>query len=359
MSAAERATHLDTLREPGSDAGQAEPTAARSVADIENVMHEAAGAWACLIGPQAAGKTTYAQYLQVCNAGFEKHEWSLHPLIEEVTDGLAIERIEAAPSIPLLNVETMPIDRGRKQFQAVRGTKDILHFQAITGRGDRATVGDVHGQLPVHFFDLPGEWPRQTDLKGARRKDWQRAPMERLLRKTELFVLFVPFWALLPRQWLARSARAAAGESIWGTSLAVADENDQLDEKKLADAAAGAHEDVKLWVDAILRHRTEPFDLLIVLSQFQQSPVEDLLNGYSAGLGSGIFHAYQQLLENPDAGGDALGALTGKLSLLRETGIDLLRAIDDETRRRDDGESQVLGALDSLVEFRRRASGVG
>lgn len=326
---------------------------------IEEAM-AAAGQWACLIGPQAAGKSIYAQYL----GGFlreEPHAWTLRPYLQRLTGGLRVAAVDPPEYIPLL--PPVPAVNRTARFYRVEGTRDILHFAARGSRERRRMAGE----LEVHFFDVPGEWAQRRF--GARRPESPAPPsgqgqggageksespdaLETLLGGTHLFVLFVPFWALLPVRWLANTG-CDLGEVLWATSLAQEGARGGIDAARVREAADAAHADVEAWVRALEHCAPERFDLLVVLSQFQEQSVRGLLDAYLPGLGERTWQAYQECLAVPagQVQGD-VRELAGRLDELREIGFELLGAIDATRSGADPlrgGEAPALDMLHRLL----------
>lgn len=272
--------------------------------DIREMMKQA-GRWVCLVGPQAAGKTTYSQYLAEYSA-HERHQWSMVSHLRAAAGDLSIsavkevDRLGPSPRVPAVMAS-------RCRFGRVAGTRDIVFLEAqVQSRGST--------QLAIPVFDVPGEWARSAKRQAG-------DPLELLLHKSDLFVFFISYWGLLPSMWLESNVSSVLGHEVWGTSMAGGGEFG------VKQAALAIEQDVSAWIDEIMVRGAPGMDILVVLSQFQDSTVVPLLNAFDPGLGDEIWRNYDEQLRREPPGMLSLHQLARHVAQTEAIGQQLLQRI--------------------------------
>jgi hypothetical protein len=315
------------------------------------------GSWACLVGPQAAGKTVYSQYLEKYSAG-DRHLWTLRSQLANAAGRLTFSQITATRR-PLLDLVPAARTEDSRRFWRASGTKDLVVFQATSRRARQSLT-------ETSFFDIPGE------AVGRRLPD-----LNKVLAQTRAVVLFVPVWGLLPAGWLKSTGyrtlypdpAAAKGpdgvsQPSWGTSL-----HTELDRGTAEDPIADPEghrriqfgraidrlgEHLEQWCNKLLELSPRGSDLLIVLSQFQREPFEALYDAYfESRAGSDTWDQYDGLLGAPEAGGEGadLAAVTEKLQRASAIG----RSLIDHIRRQAANlpRAGAPGVCETLLRFCR------
>jgi hypothetical protein len=317
------------------------------------------GRWACLVGPQAAGKTVYSQYLEKYSGG-DRHLWTLRSQLAHAAGRLTFSQITTTRR-PLLDLVPAARTEDARRFWRASGTKDLVVFQATSRRARQSLT-------ETHFFDIPGE------AVGRRLPD-----LNKVLAQTRAVVLFVPVWGLLPAGWLkntgyrtlypdpaAANGPEGATQPSWGTSL-----HAELDPGTAEDPIADPEghrrlqfgraidrlgEHLDQWCNKLLELSPRGSDLLIVLSQFQREPFEALYDAYfESRAGSDTWNQYDELLGARAAEGEGadLAAATEKLQQASRIGQDLL----DQVRRQAANLPQAgaPGVCQTLLRFSRPA----
>jgi hypothetical protein len=283
-------------------------------------MMDNAGRWACLVGPQAAGKTVFADYLRGYVPG-EAHRWSMVPHMRAATGDLLIRAVHEVARAGIWDEpgrET--VQTPGRRFARATGTKDIVQLQASVGR-------DIGPQLSIPVFDVPGEWARWAQGTSVLPSD----PMPMLLERTGLFVVFVSFWGLLPGSWIDNNVRQVLGTEIWGLSLAGGvGGSDPILIRQAIDAIQA---DVGAWLRSILSFGAKDMDILIVLSQFQESTVVPLLNAFDPGLGTETWDRYHAILTEAAPRRVALHDLARRISMTEDVGRTLLQRIEARSKQ--------------------------
>jgi hypothetical protein len=324
---------------------------------IEQVLAQL-GRWACLVGPQSAGKTVYAQYLDGYSAS-DPHQWTLRSQLAQAAGQLTFSRITTTRR-PLLEKVASPGNRDSRRFWRADGTKDLVIFDATSARANQ-------GQTEIHFIDVPGEAVSHPQIEDLRR----------VLRGTRAVLLFVPVWGLLPARWLKESGYArlytpapgAGGAGplelpSWGTSLH-ADLDPGSGELPVVDPEVVRRSQFQGAVDLLGKHVDQwsqllfdlvprGTDLLIVLSQFQREPVEALFDGFfQSRAGSDLWQQYDRLLGAGQRGADGtnLAAVTAKLQEASDLGLDLLTRVAGQAANLPDGGTPRV--CQTLLRFRR------
>jgi hypothetical protein len=295
------------------------------------------GRWACLVGPQAAGKTVYSQYLEKYSAG-DKHHWSLRAELAQAAGRLTFSQITTSRRQLIADVVS-PRTADPRRFRRAAGTKDLVIFEATSKRAK-------HSLTEIHFFDVPGEAVGHPHLPDLRQ----------VLMGTRAVAMFVPVWGLLPGGWLkgpgysqlyAPLPQQDAADPLvvpsWGTSLHAdlyrgtpeqpIEDPEGLRRSQFAEAVDLLGKHVEQWCNLLLELVPVGSDLLIVLSQFQKEPFEGLFNSYfQSQAGSEVWKQYDDLLGGVprDAAGASLATVTQKLQRTSAIGRDLLARVSSQ-----------------------------
>jgi hypothetical protein len=280
-------------------------------------MMQRAGEWACLVGPQAAGKTVFADYLRQYAPG-QEHVWSMVPLMRAATGNLTVRTVSEVARLGVLGGQASRVEMGHSghRFHRGAGTKDIVQLQAAVGR-------DIAQELSITFFDVPGEWAQKHAAS-------ETDAMHQLLERTQLFVLFVSFWGLLPGKWLEANVLDVLGPEIWGTSMAGGASGG--DPRYVSQAIQAIHTDARTWIQSILALGKSNMDILIVLSQFQRSTTVPLLDAFSDGLGTKTWDRYEALQTPIGPREASLGDLARHIEMTEAVGRELLTQIEARSR---------------------------
>ncbi len=326
-------------------------------APIEQVLARLSR-WACLVGPQAAGKTVYSQYLERYSAA-DPHRWTLRSELAHAAGRLTFSQITSVRR-RLIGDVVSPRASDPRRFRRAAGTKDLVTFEATSRRKQQNLT-------EIHFFDVPGEAVGYAQLPDLRK----------VLMGTRAVAMFVPVWGLLPAGWLKGAGYSTLYAPLpqenpadppvmpsWGTSLhadlyrgtpeqPVADP-EALRRAQFADAVDLLGKHVEQWCNLLLELVPVGSDLLIVLSQFQKEPFEALFDAYfQSSAGTEVWKQYDDLLGRPPASSAAvdLETVAGKLQRTSSIGRDLLgRVISQAANLPAAGPA---GVCETLLRFYR------
>lgn len=302
-----------------------------------DALLETRGEWACLIGPQAAGKSVYAQYLRSYDPA-DRHHWSMRRVLRRAAGNLTFTRVADEDREVLVEATMGPAATPPGRFSQPNPTKDLILFSA-----NPAKLGETSSpRAPLHFFDVPGEAVALLDqLVNPGR-------LKTMMQKTRVVVFFVPFWGLLPGPWLEREGYEAlfppAGPQKpgWATSLS-------LDRDDFSKAVTSVESHVLGWMRYVLNAVGANTDLMLVLSQFQRESVVTLLNAFFGGDGGeNIWRAYDEALASePAADAPSTTVLAKTLRTVSALGFELLDGIVAASGK-DRGHSTVCECLQAL-----------
>lgn len=287
--------------------------------------------WACIVGPQGAGKSTFSDYIRQHRAG-QRHVWTSVPLMRAVMGDLMIRSIQETTRVPLL--EATVGRPSRRRFDRTSVTKDLVLLEASISDSARHA-------LPISFFDVPGEWAQ-------RRRTRTGDPMHRLIRRTKTFLFFAPFWGLLPDTWLSDNALPVLGRGICSTSLTPGHEQHRQD--FVAQAVNALRRDANEWFDVILEYAPRNIDILVILSQFQPSTVVPLFDAYASNLGTETCARYESANLRAAPKHASVSDLAQQLSRLKTIGCDLISALEHKARSEEEFDDfSLLARLTRLV----------
>ena len=257
--------------------------AARFHPELANLLTSKAP-FACLTGAQASGKTIYSQYLERCFTRAE-HDWSLGRLFALASHELELCQPEIVGHTSIGGMNQQEVAEGKVVFGDAKvaaerhrhrgythadGTTTIKHLKTSAARKVQSGQGRQQS-LGVDFIDVPGEWASTFGSNG------EDDELLRVLKKTSVFVLFVPFWSLIPLELV--EANLSVQLDANGTTLSAILGGTSARGSNVRESYQKAHDHTRAWVSRLESVAAKrDIHVLVVLSQFQEDVVRNLVS---------------------------------------------------------------------------------